>query len=201
MATLTIPGCISPSLSTLPLPSMRDHALVKMAQQGDLDAFSELYKRHQSSVKSICVRMMKDVTLAEDHVSNTFLRAFTHIDSFKQKSAFRTWLIRIAMNSCKQELRKKPKIYITIEVLQKNGKEPAVNKRTVENIDDAIAVKEALDGVPALNKEFLSLRAEGYSLLEIAHMKGRSVPACKSLVFNARKRMRVTLQPLSKSRR
>ena len=72
--------------------------LVKQTQNGDRRAFSELVRRYQKTVYRSCYRILGDKEDAKDASQETFLRAYNKLDTFRGRSAFRTWLLRVAMN-------------------------------------------------------------------------------------------------------
>src|SRR5260370_36598401 len=66
--------------------------LVQRAQQGDEEAFATLFELHKRRVYSVCLRMTKEVTAAEDLTQESFLQVFRNIWSFRGSSPFSTWL-------------------------------------------------------------------------------------------------------------
>ena len=72
--------------------------LVKQTQNGDRRAFSELVRRYQKTVYRSCYRILGDKEDAKDASQETFLRAYNKLDTFRGRSAFRTWRLRVAMN-------------------------------------------------------------------------------------------------------
>ena len=84
-----------------------DETLVSRAKSGDANAFVELSKRHADQVYQSTYRVTRNQQDAEDALQDSFLRAFTHIKDFQERSSFCTWLTRIAINSALMILRKK----------------------------------------------------------------------------------------------
>ena len=74
-----------------------DERLIVAAQKGDLNAFNELVTRHERAVFSVCMRLLRDVSAAEDAAQDTFIRAWSAIDSFRG-GLVRPWLLRIVVN-------------------------------------------------------------------------------------------------------
>jgi RNA polymerase sigma-70 factor (ECF subfamily) len=85
--------------------SQTDHALVLRAQNGDHDAFGELVTRHQRRVWMVC-RQYVGQDEADAAAQDSLIKAFTKIDDFDRQAAFSTWLTRIAINTCLDELRR-----------------------------------------------------------------------------------------------
>ncbi len=83
-----------------------DIALLDRFLGGDVAAFDELVRAHEDRVFGICLRMMSDREAALDAVQETFLTVFRKADRFQAKAAFSTWLYRVAVNTCYDQLRK-----------------------------------------------------------------------------------------------
>ena len=86
----------------------RERALVERAQAGDQRAFRELYMLHSRSVfRCAIMPLVRDRDLAEDLLSETFVRALRNISKFQwRERGLLPWLIRIAKNLCLDHLRK-----------------------------------------------------------------------------------------------
>lgn len=76
---------------------MGDHELVDQARGGDARAFDRLVERHQARVHATLARMTGDPDLALDLTQDAFIRAWEQLDGFEGRSAFSTWLYRIAV--------------------------------------------------------------------------------------------------------
>ena len=85
---------------------MDESGLIAAARQGDQAAFAELYRLHHVYVRAICRNILRDDSV-DDLCQDTFLVAFTRLESFAGKSRFRTWMTRIAINQCLMALRKR----------------------------------------------------------------------------------------------
>jgi RNA polymerase sigma-70 factor (ECF subfamily) len=86
--------------------SLADEALVLRAQNGDHEAFGELVNRHQRRVWMVC-RQYVGTTEADAAAQDSLVKAFTRIGDFDRRAAFSTWLTRIAINTCLDELRRR----------------------------------------------------------------------------------------------
>jgi len=78
--------------------SQLETRLIARAQDGDDQAFEALYHAYERRVFLLCVRMAGDSSEAEDLTQETFLQIFRKISTFRNESAFSTWLHRVAVN-------------------------------------------------------------------------------------------------------
>ena len=75
-----------------------DRTLVTRARSGERAALEELVRRHQGWIYNIAIRMLHHPHDAEDATQEILLKAVTRLSSFEERSSFRTWLYRIAIN-------------------------------------------------------------------------------------------------------
>ena len=69
------------------------------------ERISQMIFENEKDLLRLCCVYLKDVALAQDAVQETFLKAYKHLDTFRNESSSRTWLIRIAINVCKDMRR------------------------------------------------------------------------------------------------
>ena len=84
-----------------------ERELVRLAQNGTEAAFEELVRRHQQRVFAVVARILHRREDVEEIAQQVFLKAFVSIRRFDMRSAFSTWLYKIAVNECWDSLRKK----------------------------------------------------------------------------------------------
>ena len=82
-----------------------DIDLVREIKAGDRSAFSELVTRHQKAIYRLALRFTRDHGTAEDIVQDSFVKAYQALGSFEERSSFKSWLFRIAINTSKNRLR------------------------------------------------------------------------------------------------
>lgn len=80
-------------------------ALVRQAQDGDLDAYDQLVRRHQDRIYGLCYHMTSNHEDAHDLAQDSFVKAWQALKSFKGDSSFYTWVYRIAVNTCLNHLK------------------------------------------------------------------------------------------------
>src|SRR5258706_1193593 len=83
-----------------------DSTLIAATKNGESQAFEFLVKRHEAKTFSVAFRITRNREDAQDVVQQAFLKAFTHLDRFQEKSSFSTWLTRIAINEGLMSLRR-----------------------------------------------------------------------------------------------
>ena len=84
----------------------RDDVLVRRFLEGDTSAFTALVRRHQVRVFNLCLRILGNPDDARDASQETFVIALRKLDQFRGDAAFTTWLHRVAVNACYDELRR-----------------------------------------------------------------------------------------------
>ena len=186
------------------LKEMSDARLVSVAKSGDAVAFVELSTRHSNMVLRRTYRIVKNWQDAEDVLQDSFMKAFTHLKDFEERSSFSSWLTRIAINSALMLLRKKR---FRIEVSISNPDDDFGIRDRWEPMDRAESpesrcarrereelLKGAIQGLPPRLREVIQLsHGEGRSMEEIAQFLRISVPAAKSRLARARRALRISL--------
>src|SRR2546423_13406904 len=79
--------------------------LVRETLAGDRAAFDVLVQRHWRKVASVAGRFLRDPNDVEDATQETFLQAYQHLRGFRGQASVQTWLVRIAVNLCKNRVR------------------------------------------------------------------------------------------------
>lgn len=93
-----------------------DGALVRRFLQGDASAFGTLVERHEARVYNLCLRILGDRDDARDATQETFVAAIRKLAQFRGDAAFTTWLHRVTVNTCYDELRRRkrrPMLHVT----------------------------------------------------------------------------------------
>ena len=146
-----------------------DLELVQELKDGDDSAFSELVKRHQKALLRMCLRILRDQDLAEDVVQDSFIKAYRKIHSFEGRSAFKSWLFQIAVNTARNKLRGMKREVVDIDKVSLSVGATA-EKGLIQDV-----VKEALlqqvERLPDKQRTALMLRIyEDMSFKEIAQV-------------------------------
>jgi RNA polymerase sigma factor, sigma-70 family len=83
---------------------------VRLARKGDKDAFVRLINNNKSSMYRIALSILRNKHDIEDSIQNAIVKSFQNINYLKKDEYFKTWLIRILINECKNTLIKNKKI-------------------------------------------------------------------------------------------
>jgi|SRR5580700_6040463 RNA polymerase sigma-70 factor (ECF subfamily) len=175
--------------------------IIRQAQQGVAEAFEQLYRRYSKRVYHLCLRMVKNEAEAEDLTQESFMRVFRKIHTFQGKSAFSTWLHRVAVNTVLMSLRKKRRLEISLENDDHYEEKPGVPRQIPGGPDlsllglfDRENLKRALRQMPEGYRRMLVLHdLLGYEHNEIAVLVKCSPGNSKSQLHKARVRMRTLL--------
>ena len=171
---------------------------IRRAQQGDAEAFEDLYRRHKGRVYSLCLRMLGNAAEADDMTQEAFLQLFRKIHTFRGESAFSTWLHRLSVNVVLMRLRRKvlPQISLdeTIETDEPGEgvkREPGAEDPLLVGSLDRVALDDAIEQLPpGYRMVFVLHDVEGFEHNEIAVMLGCSIGNSKSQLHKARLRLR-----------
>ena len=174
---------------------------IERAKNGDPDAFSKLYALHKRRVYTLCLRMLGNVSEAEDMTQEAFLHLFRKLGSFRGESAFSTWLHRLTVNLVLMHLRKKGLNLVSLEETINPSEEDAP-KRDFGSRDpqlsgsvDRVALERAVASLPpGYRMVFVLHDVEGFEHNEIATMLECSTGNSKSQLHKARLKLRELLR-------
>jgi RNA polymerase sigma-70 factor (ECF subfamily) len=179
------------------IAKIADFDLAKVAANGNMVAFEEIYKRHHRRVYSICLRMLQNASEAEDLTQDVFIQLYRKIGSFRGDSAFTTWLHRMTVNQVLMHFRKRTVKY---EKVTDEGETPdqvvtgSVNPAKMQ-IVDKIALENAISQLPTGYKNVFVLHdVEGFEHEEVARILGCSVGTSKSQLHKARLKLQKLLK-------
>ena len=183
-----------------------DSAAAEQARKGDQRAFGALVERHSRSVFRLAFRMTQNEQDAEDLVQETFLKAYKQLHRFDGRSAFGTWLYRIAAN-CSLDLirarknRRERQTTLTNETtdwLDRVAAPDPSPERLARSGQVASLLKPALAQLTELERTAFVLRHyEGRGIEEIAGVLGVQTNAAKHSIFRAVQKLRRALEPVA----
>jgi RNA polymerase sigma-70 factor (ECF subfamily) len=194
----------APNAMTLSFDLAGDHAIVLAARSGDQEAFATLIKRCSPMVFAIALRYARVREDAEDIVQETFQSAFLHLDQFEGKSAFLTWLTRIAINHALMLLRSR-RSRRESSMDASNNEKIAASARAIPdarpNPEASYFAREKVEVLTAAVGELKRRLRTAIELRELADLSTRetarrmgiSIGAVKARVFQGRKHLRKAL--------
>ncbi|HVG44394.1 MAG TPA: RNA polymerase sigma factor [Longimicrobium sp.] len=165
---------------------------VRRAQAGDVAAFERLYRENVDRIFALCLRMSGDAVRAQELTQDVFVRAWEKLAGFEGKSAFSTWLHRLAVNvvlgSRRAEGIRVGKVFGTddLEAYETPTRPP--------DPGEALDLERAIATLPPGAKTVFVLHdVEGYKHEEIAQLHGIAVGTCKAQLHRARRLLREAL--------
>lgn len=171
-----------------------DDGLIRRVAQGDAAAWPLLVDRHLSSIVGYAWYMLGDRAEAEDVGQETLVRFLRKAPDWKSGGPkLRTWLYRVAINLCiDRKRRQRP---VSLDSLAEDGVVP-LHAVTTDRMDQRIAVRTALDGLPDRQKMAIILvHYQGFTGREAAGLMDSSEDALESLLARARRALRRQLEP------
>lgn len=180
-----------------------DLHLVRLARDGDQEALTELYQRHERRAFNLALRTLGNPWDAADVAQEAFIKAFRNLDGFKGESLFSTWLHRIVVNACYDLLRRQRPEPMDSDVLN-DISGPAGQAEFVgsgrKGIDPAMdGLSDPMrDALMSLNDGFrfaiVLCDLLGFPYGEAAEILGVQEGTIKSRIFRAREALTAALQ-------
>ena len=173
-----------------------DAALAAGCMAGDLSAYERLYRLQGARMRNLARNLLGSQTDAEDAVQDTFLKIQRGIKSFRGQSAFVTWAFRILVNTC-YDLRRRRVRRKEQSQEEENEALPRPEPRAPgAHPSLRMALERALQTLTQHQRDvFLLYEVEGFRHAEIATMLEISETASKNTLFQAKKNLRVMLEP------
>jgi RNA polymerase sigma-70 factor (ECF subfamily) len=185
---------------------MLEHAL-RASQRGDVGAFNGLVQAYQRQVYNLCYRTLGNAEDAADATQDAFLSAYRAIKSFNgPATGFRGWLLRIAVNACYDQLRRRQRRPTeSLDALGSNAPdEPSAGDRIADpepgpelralSAETARQIQAAIDRLPPDQRMTVILSdVQGLSYDEVAHAMEVELGTVKSRLSRARVRLRELL--------
>ena len=175
---------------------MAEEELIRRAVQGDVSTFNRLVEIYQREVYNLCYRILGDAAAADDATQETFISAYHGIGRFRG-GTFRAWILRIAGNKCRDQLRAQRRratiplddVSAELESGQQSPEECAAARELGNHICRALAI------LPFDQRMAVVLRdIEGLDYREIAQATGWSMGTVKSRISRGRAALRPHLE-------
>ena len=190
--------------------SASDEQLVAWAKDGDTEAFEELIHRHRDKIYARAMIMMRNEGDAVDLSQEAWVKAWQRLRQFQGESSFATWMTRIVINLCLDQIRRQKRTRAeSIEELEEESggverQMPVVENNPTEGLETEELrrrIDEAMGKLTDAHRTVLVLHEfEGLEYKEIAKRVGISIGTVMSRLFYARRRMATLLQSLKRER-
>jgi len=205
---------VAPSSVSLSLKhdytSAPDEALVKWSQGGDTEAFEQLVFRHRDKIYARAMLMMRNEEEALDLSQEAWVKAWQRLHQFQGESSFATWMTRIVINLCLDQIRRQKRIRAeSIDQLDEEAggverQMPVEHANPTEGLEkDELRkrIDEAMGKLTESHRTVLVLHEfQGLEYKEIAKKVGISIGTVMSRLFYARRRMASLLRGLQRER-
>jgi RNA polymerase sigma-70 factor (ECF subfamily) len=186
--------------------SVDDARLVRAAQKGDMRAFEELVARHRDKVYGRAFSMMRNEQEAIDLSQEAWVKAWQRLKQFQIESSFTTWITRIVINLCLDELRKRKRRQTeSIEELEEESggverQMPAITFNPTERLERGELrqrIDQALSQLSEDHRTVLILHEfEEMEYKQIAKAMECSIGTVMSRLFYARRKLAALLADL-----
>jgi RNA polymerase sigma-70 factor, ECF subfamily len=188
----------------LPLQAKSDEVLITLVHQGEQGAYRVLVERYQERIRNLVYSIFHEQDIVDDLSQEVFIKAYEALAQFRFQSSFYTWLYRIAVNKCRDELRKrKVRRWFSLQTLMEASDKELTSKLVVEPQDRELQelLAASLQTLPDKYRIALVLKdIDGMSYEEIAETMECEIGTVKSRLSRARAMMRKVLEPLLKEK-
>ena len=165
----------------------RDAALIERYLAGEVAAFAELMQAHEDRVFAVCLRMLRNRDAALDATQETFVTVFRKADRFAGRSAFSTWLYRVAVNTCYDQARRMQR-HITDPLPESNDPSDPTSGDAFEAAELRPDLEAALARLPGEFRAAVILAdLQGLGLQKVSEILNVPIGTVKSRVFRGRR--------------
>jgi RNA polymerase sigma-70 factor (ECF subfamily) len=166
-----------------------DLLLIERYLRGEVEAFDELMRAHEDRVFAVCLRMLRDREAALDATQETFVTVFRKADRFAGRSAFSTWLYRVAVNTCYDVARRSRRKESAPVPDDHDPSDPSAAD-AYESVEVRPEIEAALADLPSEYRAAVILAdLEGLGLDAVAEALGVPVGTVKSRLFRGRRQL------------
>ena len=189
------------------LMARTDEELVALSMGGDADSFNQLILRWERPIYALAYRVIGREEDARDVCQETFLRAFRALPGFKGQAKFSSWLYRIALNLCRDWIRRQRRAPVMQAPEGVELVELASERGPVESIEDLVSrrelsavVAEAMALLPEEQRTAIVLKEyHGMTFQEIADLQGCPLSTVKTRLYQGLSVLRRHLEKNAKA--
>lgn len=166
-----------------------DEELMLRVQRGDLAAFDALYDRYHKRLFHFTLRFVRERTLAEDILQETFLRIFRERKGYRKSSHFSTYLFTIGRNLCIDALKSWERKHLVMkqeDYIERQTNQSKGPRKILEETEMREILQREIQRLPRDQREVLILsKYSGLSYEEIARIVESTPPAVKQKAYRA----------------
>jgi len=180
---------MNPELNNLSNSKVNDdHKIIQEILNGNKELYSLLVDKYMEKIRNLIFNITNNIFIVDDLTQEVFVKAYESLPQFQFRSSFYTWIYRIALNKCKDHIRKKKlKYYFPILSISKLSNDIKDNNNIFNKIDDNLLVQEALNKLKYDFKEILILKEiENLTYQEISEVLNCEIGTVKSRLACAR---------------
>ena len=194
------PAVINIINANIPNEQKSDDSLIVLFQNGETEVFRFLVERYQEKVRNIVFSIFNDADLVDDISQEVFIKVFQALHNFRFESSFYTWIYRITVNKCRDELRKKKvKRFFSFHSFEKTTNLKIENMATTTFDDENMVgvIQETIKKLPEKFRMPIILKdIDGLSYDEIAEVLDCEVGTVKSRLSRGRTMLKELLMPI-----
>lgn len=183
------------------LHDLPDDRLVELARGKNVVAFEALMRRHNRRLFRVARSVLRDPGAAEDAVQETYLRAFTKLDSYQPTGRFGAWLTRVALNEALMMRRRVRGDMVSLDevgdeslVAEEANRDAPTADQFVEAAHARVLLEHAIDGLPEHFRLVFVMRVvQGLDVRETAESLDLNATTVRTRLFRAQRHLREEL--------
>jgi len=180
----------------LTLTTQNISTLLVLCNKGNQLAQLEVYNRYQHAMYNTAIRIVKDTAEAEDVMQESFITAFSKLESLKDGATFGSWLKRIVINNSISQFNKSKRfVHIEDEQFKEEYEEDSFSVSSEDYSNTKVAeVMHCMEGLNTNYSQILTLHfIEGFDYEEICGILNISYANCRTLISRAKESLRKKL--------
>jgi RNA polymerase sigma-70 factor (ECF subfamily) len=175
---------------------MTDQVLIERFLEGDVAAFNTIFWRWEKPICNFAYRYVGGLEMAKEVTQQTFIRAYKNLHRLRDSARFSSWLHQIALNICRDELKRKKRRHVSVEELESNNENGCMlpaelsdnpNDRpdsSTHKVQLADILKKALQEIPDEQRVVVIMKEyQGLKFNEIADILNEPINTVKSRMY------------------
>jgi RNA polymerase sigma-70 factor (ECF subfamily) len=178
-----------------------ESTIIRRCLRGDVEAYGRLVDRYSARIINVALMMVGDRHEAEDIAQDAFIRAFKGLPGFKGRARFSSWLHQIALNLCRDHLKKRARAGGTVPMAEEtldgmHDGDPDGKPDTILDAELSETMRHEIAQLPYLYREAFVLRhLQGMDYPEVAAITRATADTVRVRAYRARELLRGRLAP------